>query len=135
MQVDLYNGRKTVVVVVCNSMFVYTAADNKEITVLIGLDLSAAFDTVCHSTLTQRLQTEFGVSGTPYHGSSHICTVGCSTLRWDGISHLKPRWKSEYPKAPYSDRCCSPSTAARWLTSLRLTASDTTSTPTTHSFT
>jgi len=40
---------------------VYTAADNK-ITVLIGLDLSAAFDTVCHSTLTQRLQTEFGLS-------------------------------------------------------------------------
>ena len=31
---------------------------------LIGLDLSAAFDTVCHSTLTMRLQTEFGVSGT-----------------------------------------------------------------------
>jgi len=31
---------------------VYTAADNKEVTVLIGLDLSAAFDTVCHSTLT-----------------------------------------------------------------------------------
>jgi len=45
---------------------VYTAADNKEVTVglLIGLDLSAAFDMVCHSTLTQRLQTEFGVSGT-----------------------------------------------------------------------
>jgi len=42
---------------------VYTAAD-KEITVLIGLDLSAAFDTVCHSTLTQWLQTEFGMSGT-----------------------------------------------------------------------
>ena len=31
---------------------------------LIGLDLSAAFDTVCHSTLTKRLNTEFGVSGT-----------------------------------------------------------------------
>ena len=41
-----------------------TDAVNKEITVLIGLDLSAAFDTVCHSTLTQRLLTEFGVSGT-----------------------------------------------------------------------
>jgi len=41
----------------------YTAADNK-VTVLIGLDLSAAFDMVCHSTLTQQLQTEFGVSGT-----------------------------------------------------------------------
>jgi len=32
--------------------------------VLIGLGLSAAFDTVCHQTLLQRLQTEFGVSGT-----------------------------------------------------------------------
>ena len=31
---------------------------------LIGLDLSTAFDTVCHSTLTKRLQTEFGMSGT-----------------------------------------------------------------------
>jgi len=43
---------------------VHTAADNKEVTLLIGLDLFAAFDTVCHSTLTQRLHTEFGVSGT-----------------------------------------------------------------------
>jgi len=114
---------------------VYTAADNKEVTVLIGLDLSAAFDTFCHSILTQRLQTEFGVSGTAISWISRICTVGRSTLRWDSIGHLKPRWKSEYPKARYSDRCCSPSTAARWLTSSRLTASDTTSTPTTHSFT
>jgi len=32
--------------------------------VVIGLDLSAAFDTVCHSTLIKRLHTEFGVSGT-----------------------------------------------------------------------
>ena len=31
---------------------------------LIGLDLCAAFDTVCHSTLIKRLLTEFGVSGT-----------------------------------------------------------------------
>ena len=43
---------------------VYTAADVEQVTVLIGLDLSAAFDTVCHQTLLQRLETEFGVSGT-----------------------------------------------------------------------
>ena len=31
---------------------VHTAANSKELTLLIGLDLSAAFDMVCHSTLT-----------------------------------------------------------------------------------
>jgi len=43
---------------------VHTATDSKEVILLIGLDLSAAFDTVCHSTLIKRLKTEFGVSGT-----------------------------------------------------------------------
>jgi len=43
---------------------IHTAADSKEVTLLIGLDISAAFDTVCNSTLVKRLKTEFGVSGT-----------------------------------------------------------------------
>ena len=44
---------------------VYTAADDKQVTVLISLDLSAAFDTVDHEVLLQRLQSEFGVTDTP----------------------------------------------------------------------
>jgi len=43
---------------------VYTAADDKQVTVLISLDLSAAFDTVDHEVLLQRLQSEFGVTDT-----------------------------------------------------------------------
>ena len=43
---------------------VFTAADEKQVTVLIGLDLSAAFDTVDHRLLLDRLRLEFGVTAT-----------------------------------------------------------------------
>jgi len=35
---------------------VHTAADNKKATVLVGLDISAAFDTLAHDVPLQRLQ-------------------------------------------------------------------------------
>jgi hypothetical protein len=40
---------------------VYTAADNKCATVLVGLDISAAFDTISRETLIDRLSSEFGI--------------------------------------------------------------------------
>jgi len=77
---------------------VYTAADEKQVTVLIGLDLSAAFDTVCHQTLLQRLQTEFGVSGTaPSFIKSYLSSSSSSV----STSQLRPSWKSAYLRVLY----------------------------------
>lgn len=43
---------------------IYTAADDKQFSIVIGLDLSAAFDTVQHDIMIDRLNNEFGVKST-----------------------------------------------------------------------
>jgi hypothetical protein len=43
---------------------IYRSADSGMPTLLVSLDLSAAFDTIDHSTLLTRLHTSFGISGT-----------------------------------------------------------------------
>ena len=40
---------------------VYSAVDAKSAALLVALDISAAFDMICHSSLLNRLETDYGV--------------------------------------------------------------------------
>ena len=66
---------------------IYTAADNGSPTCLVALDLSAAFDTLDHVTLLDRLETSFGLTDSALEWirsylterSQRVCTGGiCS---------------------------------------------------------
>ena len=56
------HSTETALVSVLDSLFI--TIDDKKITVLIGLDISAAFDTISHEILLLRMRRRFGVSGT-----------------------------------------------------------------------
>ena len=60
---------------------VYTAADSSQPTVLVSLDLSAAFDTIDHHILLSRLQVVL------LAGSAHIWRAECNVLFWDSHSN------------------------------------------------
>ena len=89
---------------------VYTAADDKQVTVLISLDLSAAFDTVDHEVLLQRLQSEFAVTDTVF-----IWKVvrSLSSLATASTSHQPSDSMSAFLRGPSLVLCCSQSTAGR----------------------
>lgn len=55
------HSTETALMRMLNSWF--TAIDNKQLVVLVSLDISAAFDTVNHDILLNRLRLEFGING------------------------------------------------------------------------
>jgi len=57
-------GHSTETALLCALESVYSAIDKKKLAVLVGLDISAAFDTVNHAILLERLHSVFGVTGT-----------------------------------------------------------------------
>ena len=60
---------------------IYHAADNSQPTLLVSLDLSAAFDTIDHSLLLSRLQTSFGITGNALSWLSSYLTNRSQTVR------------------------------------------------------
>ena len=57
-----HNSTETLLVRITNDLLI--ASDKNQATVLMLLDLSAAFDTVDHNLLLKILETEIGIKGT-----------------------------------------------------------------------
>jgi len=92
---------------------VYTAADEKKAAVLVGLDLSAAFDTINHDVLISRLESQFGVDGSASSWLRSYLTDRQQFVKL-GIIHLPRRSAPlEFPKGQCSDHFSSERTCRR----------------------
>ena len=61
--------------------------NNKQLSILVSLDISAAFDTICHSKLLQRLCDDFGVRGTALKWIDSYVSNHQQLLRWVNTQH------------------------------------------------
>ena len=105
---------------------VHVAADEKKATMLVGLDLSAGFDTINHDILISRLDSQFGVEGS---ASSCLCSYLTDRQQFvklgDHSSTTSPRHSAylEFPKGQCSDHCSSQHMCRQSESSLSLIAS------------
>ena len=65
---------------------IFCSADSSQPTLLVSLDLSAAFDTIDHSTLLSRLSTSFGVSGAALAWLTSYLTNRAQTVHIGSVS-------------------------------------------------
>ena len=86
----------------------FLSADQQQVTLLVLMDMSAAFDTVDHAILLQRLESSFGVSGVVLSWPSSFLDGRIPS----GSTYSIPRLRSSLSGSAYrreasSDLCCS----------------------------
>src|SRR6218665_89884 len=77
---------------------IYTAMDTSHVTILALFDVSSAFDMVDHEILLQRLETSFGLSGSPLNwfrsylsNRSHMVVLGHTRSSWVPVQFGVPQ--------------------------------------------
>ena len=90
-----------------------------QVTLLVFLDLSAAFDTIDHSVLLRRLETKFSFTGTALEWfKSYLSGRFQQVVIDDATSdkfNLDFGVRSVYLKGPVLDRCFFPFTRPHYL--------------------
>ncbi len=82
-----YHSTETALLKVKNDILMNM--NNQEVTLLVLLDLSAAFDTVDHSILLKRLQEDFGISGTVLSWFSSYLSGRSQKVKIEGVCSKK----------------------------------------------
>ena len=78
-----YHSTETAIFKIHNDIIICNM-DNGKVTAPTLLDMSAAFDTIDHSTLLERLHGHFGISGwySFFNGSNHTFQTDSNFNRW-----------------------------------------------------
>jgi Reverse transcriptase (RNA-dependent DNA polymerase) len=82
----------------CTLDHVFHSDDSQKSTILVSLNLSAAFDTIDHSILLYRLQTSFGISGMALHWITSYLTDRSQYIKLHAFSSKQQPCKSGVPQ-------------------------------------